>query len=131
MRQLRPLKTISTIGFAALVFSGAARADAAGDLTKLLNDYRQAEQKLRSAGERSEDRYDAKLVAANMDSRRRVNGEMRTRLAAIDPLELKGQDALSYEIFRWALDDEQRELKPGIVEHFQLLPLNQFDGQQI
>jgi uncharacterized protein (DUF885 family) len=131
MRQLRQLKCVFVIGFAALVFSGSARADAAGDLTKLLNDYRQAEQKVRSAGERNDDRYDAKLVAANMDARRRINGEMRTRLAAIDPSELKGQDELSYEIFHWALDDEQRELKPGIVEHFQLLPLNQFDGQQI
>ena len=134
---MRQFKFFLAISFTALLAAGPARADASADLTKLLRDYREAEQKLSppNATERREDGevaiYDAKRTAAYMDARRRIVQDMRTRLTAIDPSGLKTQDGLSYEIFRWAIDDEDRELKPGIAERFQLLALNQFNGMQI
>jgi uncharacterized protein (DUF885 family) len=148
--QMRQFRFFLAIFFTALLAAGPAHPDAglrhaaaatpaqAGtDLTKLLRDYREAEQKLRppDATERRGDGevaiYDAKRTAAYMDARRRIVQDMRTRLTAIDPSGLTTQDELSYEIFRWALDDEERELKPGIAERFQLLALNQFNGMQI
>jgi len=134
---MRRLRLIFVLGLIALAFGGPARADAGGDLTRLLRDYREAEFKLRptTAMERGDDRYtdryDENLTAAYMTGRRRINEDARTRLAGINPSALKPQDELSYEIFRWSLDDEARELKPGIAEHFQLLAVNQFDGAQI
>src|SRR3569832_1203063 len=115
----------------------AAAATAGNDLNKLLRDYREAETKLRPnraiarGDERYLDRYDDSLTQSYLNGRRRVNEDTRKKLAAIDSTALKTQDALSYDIFRWALEDEARELKPGIAERFQLLALNQFDGAQI
>ena len=134
---MRQFKFFLAVSLAALLAAGPACADPAADLTKLLRDYREAEQKLRppEATERRDDGevaiYDAKRTGAYMDARRHIVQDMHTRLAAIDPSGLKTQDGLSYEIVRWSLDDEERELKPGIAERFELLALNQFNGMQI
>ena len=115
----------------------AAAGAPATELNKLLRDYREAELKLRPneaiarGDERYLDHYDDSLTQSYLDARRQVNEETRNKLAAIDPSRLNVQDALSYDIFRWSLDDESREVKPGIAERFQLLALNQFDGAQI
>jgi uncharacterized protein (DUF885 family) len=134
---MRHLRLLLAIFLAAVLAAGSVRADAGADLTKLLRDYREAGLKLRptEAMERGDnrylDRYDENLTAAYMNARRRINEDTRAKLQAIDAGGLKPQDGLSYEIFRWALDDEARELKPGIAERFQLLALNQFNGAQI
>src|SRR3954464_812190 len=92
------------------IAASAARAGA--DLNKLLRDYREAEFKLRPneaiarGDERYLDRYDESLTQAYLNGRRRVSEDTRNKLAAIDPSSLNTQDALSYEIFRWALEDE-------------------------
>src|SRR5258705_1530988 len=125
------------LGLLALVSHGEARADAASDFTRLLSDYRSSESRLRPsatmplADQRYLDRYDDDLTPAYLDARRKINGDARMRLSAIDRNALKGQDRLSYDIFDWALADDATELKPGIAERFQLLPINQFDGAQI
>ncbi len=109
------------------------RADTDADLDKLLATYRQAEGKLTppERDERAAERYDEAITAAYLSARRRINEDTSAKLALIDPSALQPQDELSYEIFRWELDDEARELKPGIADRFQLLALNQFDGAQI
>lgn len=115
----------------------AATADAGAELNRLLRDYREAELKLRPneaiarGDERYLDRYDESLTQAYLNGRRRVNEDTRTKLAAVDAARLNAQDRLSYDIFRWALEDETRELRPGVAERFQLLALNQFNGAQI
>ena len=125
------------IGFAAFSVGGSAYADPGTELSGLLREYRQAESKLRpsTAMQRGDtrylDQYDENLSANYFNARRRINEQTRTKLAAIDAAGLTPQDALSYEIFRWSLDDEARELEPGVSERAQLLPLNQFDGPQI
>jgi len=125
------------LGLLALVSHSEARADAAGDFSRLLTDYRNAESRLRPsaamqlADQRYLDRYDDDLTPAYLDARRKINSDARTRLSAIDRDSLKGQDRLSYDIFNWALADDSSELKPGIADRFQLLPINQFNGAQI
>jgi uncharacterized protein (DUF885 family) len=134
---LRHIGFLFAIGFAACSVTGSAYADAAAELSGLLREYRQAESKLRPAtamqrgDTRYIDQYDEKLAATYFDARRRINEETRTKLAAIDPAGLKPQDTLSYEIFRWSLEDEGRELAPGVSETADLLELNQFNGPQI
>jgi uncharacterized protein (DUF885 family) len=128
---MRHCKFLIALGIAGLL-AGPAFADSGADLTKLMRDYRAAELRLRpNLAERDNDRYDAAASAAALTAQRRLNEDMRSKLGAIDASALKAQDSLSYEIFRWSLDDEARELKPGIAENFQLLALNQFDGAQI
>ena len=148
---MRHSKTFIAFGLAVFLAGGFAHAGppqagiqpiaaAPGDgaeFNKILRAYREAEQKLRPneaiarGDERYLDRYDDNLTQTYLSGMRRINEETRTKLAAIDRSSLKTQDALSYEIFRWELDDEARELAPGIAERFQLLALNQFDGAQI
>ena len=120
-----------SIAVAALLAAAPVYADAGADLTQLLRDYRAAEQKLQPSAGRDRDSYDEKQTAAYLNALRRINDDARARLARIDRAQLKNQDGLSYDIFRWGLDDEAGELKPGIAERFQLLGLNQFDGAQI
>jgi uncharacterized protein (DUF885 family) len=125
------------IGLAALVSAGVAHADAGSDLTKLLRDYGDAEQKLRprASAERGDSRYldgyDESATATYLAARRRINEDMRARLARIDAAALKAQDGLTFEIFRWDLDDEARELNPAIAENYRLLAINQFNGTQV
>ena len=115
----------------------AAASGPGAALDKLLRDYRDAELKLRPnaaiarGDERYLDHYDDSLTQSYLSGRRRINEETRSKLTAIDPSQLNAQDALSYDIFHWALEDESREVKPGIADRFQLLALNQFDGSQI
>jgi uncharacterized protein (DUF885 family) len=117
--------------------AGPVRADAGADLNRLLRDYREAELKVRpttaieNGDNRYLDRFDENLTAKYLAERRRINQATRAKLDGINLAALKTQDGLSYEIFRWALEDEARELKPGVAETFQLLALNQFDGAQI
>jgi uncharacterized protein (DUF885 family) len=122
-------KIFLVAGLACFFAAAPAHADAGADLNKLMRDYRASEAKLRpddTAGI-----YDEKVTADTLNARRRVNEDVRGKLAAIDAAALKTQDSLSYQIFRWSLDDEARELSPGIAENFQLLALNQFNGAQI
>jgi uncharacterized protein (DUF885 family) len=134
---MRQLKTYAVLGLMVIAFSGPAiAANPAADLNKVLNDYRAAEQKLpRNAGLKFGDDgsefYDPSGARAGIGAQRRINLDARNRLDRIDPTGLKPQDKLTYQIFRWALEDEQRELQPGIAEVSDLLPLSQFDGPQI
>ena len=134
---MRQFGILFAIGFAACSVTGSAYADAASELSGLLREYRQAESKLRPAtamqrgDTRYLDQYDENLAADYFSARRRINDDTRAKLAKLDPTGLKPQDTLSYEIFRWSLDDEARELAPGISETADLLELNQFDGPQI
>jgi uncharacterized protein (DUF885 family) len=124
MNRFKLLLAIALTGAAA---AEPAHADASADLNKLMRDYRDAESKLQPGYTKSSDPN----ASAAIDAQRHINTDISGRLAVIDETSLKPQDALSYEIFRWALDDEARELKPGIAESFELLALNQFDGAQI
>ena len=134
---MRQFKRVLALLFTALMFAAPVHADAGADLTGLMRSYREAELKLRpsTAIERGDDRYldryDENLTAAYMNARRKINDDTRDRLAAVDPSGMNPQDGLSYEIFRWALEDEARELQPGVAERFQLLALNQFNGGHI
>jgi uncharacterized protein (DUF885 family) len=134
---MRQLKTFAVLGLTVVAFSGPAiAANPAADFNKVLNDYRAAEQKLpRNAGLKFGDDgsefYDQSGAQAGIEAQRRINQDARNRLDTIDPTALKPQDKLTYQIFRWALEDEQRELQPGIAEVSELLPLSQFDGPQI
>ncbi|MEA2824900.1 MAG: hypothetical protein QOF03_1382 [Alphaproteobacteria bacterium] len=125
------------IGLAVFVSAGAAHADAGNDLTKLLRDYSDAEQKLRprTAAEHGDSRYldgyDENATSVYLAARRRINEDMHARLEKIDAPALKAQDKLTFEIFRWDLDDEARELNPVIAENYRLLAFNQFNGTQV
>jgi uncharacterized protein (DUF885 family) len=135
--QTTPARAALGLGFAVLLFAAPAHADAGSDLTKLLRDYSDAEQKIRprTAAERGDSRYldgyDENATATYLTARRRINEDIRARLEKIDAAALKAQDGLTFEIFRWDLDDEARELNPAIAENFRLLALNQFNGAQI
>jgi uncharacterized protein (DUF885 family) len=128
----RPLLSAAAI---ALLCAAPASGDVGSDLNGLINGYLNAEQRLRPANDagvgQNLQRYDENRTAAYMADRRKLNEGTRTRLAAIDRGKLKPQDEITYDIFRWELDDEADELAPGVAERFQLLPLNQFDGLQI
>lgn len=134
---MRQLKFLSVLGFAALAFSSAAAAvDSASDFNRLLNDYRATEQKLPRDPELTRESdgseiYNQKGALAAIELRRHITQDTLSRLEKIDPADMRPQDKLSYQIFHWALEDEQRELAPDIAELPDLLPLNQFDGRQI
>ena len=135
--QMALCRAALAIGLAALVSAGPAYADADGDLSKLLRDYSDAEQKLRplSAAEHGDSRYldgyDENATANYLAARRRINGDIHARLETIDAAALKTQDRLTLEILRWDLDDEARELNPVIAENYRLLAFNQFNGTQV
>ena len=133
---MRQLNKYALIGLCAFMSSvPAMAAGPAADLNALLNDYRKSEQKLpRDAalrsGEDGSEIYDSRGALKEIEAHRRINQAARLRLDGIDPSGMKPQDRLSYQIFRWSLDDEERELQPDIAELSGLLPLNQFDGPQ-
>lgn len=134
---MRQLKFFLLLGFAALAFSGAAAAaDPASEFNHLLNDYRAAEQKLQrdpelTRGPDGSESYNQKGALSAFELRRHINQDTLSRLDKIDPADMRPQDKLSYQIFHWELEDEQRGLAPEIAELPGLLPLNQFDGRQI
>ena len=136
-RVMRHLTGFAVVGFGILILGGPpAAADSASDLSRLLADYRASEQKLpRDAGlQRADDGseiYDQKGALKQFEAQRRINQSARSRLDAIDPSAMKPQDKLSYQIFRWALDDERSGLDPAIADIPGLMPLSQFDGPQI
>jgi uncharacterized protein (DUF885 family) len=124
-------------GFVALLpFAGLA-ADSGKELEQLLKDYRTSEARLDSSSsmelsdQRYLERYEDDLLPAYIEARRKINEDTRAKLATIDRTKLGRQDRLSYDIFAWSLSDDADELKPGVADRFQLLPLNQFDGAQI
>jgi uncharacterized protein (DUF885 family) len=133
----RRYRIIAMLGISMVAFNApATAADPGADLNNVLRYYRDAEQKIRpdAALHRNDDgsqTYDETGALKAADAERRAIQEARSRLDRIDFPGLKPQDKLSYEIFRWALDDEDRELQPAIAEIPGLLPLNQFDGEQI
>src|SRR5438105_4033484 len=133
----RQFRIFVLLGASILALSApATAADPGTDLNNVLCYYRDAEQKIRpdAALHRNDDgteTYDASGALKSIDTRRHANQEARSRLDKIDFSGLKPQDKLSYEIFRWALDDEERELQPAIAEIPALFPLSQFDGEQI
>ena len=134
---MRQLKFFPVLGFAALAFSGAAAApDPANDFNHLLNDYRAAEQKLPrdpelTRGPDGSETYNQKGALSGIELQRHIDQDTLSRLDKIDPADMRPQDKLSYQIFHWSLEDEQRGLAPDIAELPDLLPLNQFDGRQI
>src|SRR4051812_12603762 len=109
-------RAVLALGFSTLIAAGPVRADAGTDLTKLVRDYGAAEQKIRprSAAERGDSRYldgyDESATATYLAARRRINEDSRARLDRIDAAALKAQDGLTFQIFRWDLEDEAREL---------------------
>jgi len=125
------------IGLAAFVSAGPVHADAGSDLAKLLRDYSDAEQKVRprAAAEHGDSRYldgyDENATSVYLAARRRINEDMHARLEKIDAPALKAPDKLTFDIFRWDLDDEARELNPVIAENYRLLAFNQFNGTQV
>jgi uncharacterized protein (DUF885 family) len=108
--------------------SAIARADASGDLARLLRDYRQAERDIKAPGPTADGRYDETANAKYFADERRLAEDTLKRLSAIDRDGLEGEDGLSYDIFQWELADDADEIDSGTSAAFQLLPLNQFDG---
>ena len=127
----------SALVLSALVGAAPARADAGGDLTRLLRDYREGTRTLsvaidpERANKSSTDDYDEAGIAKYLTARRQLNQNLTGRLLAIPKEQLSPSDLLTYEIFRWDLDEEGAELAPGVAERFWLLPLNQFDGRHL
>ena len=135
---MRLVRNALVAGFLALLPAGAGiAADSSAALERLLSEYRNAEARLDSSSsmelsdQRYLERYEDDLLPPYIEARRKINEETRAKLAAIDRSSLGRQDQLSYDIFGWSLSDDAEELKPGVADRFQLLPLNQFDGAQI
>jgi uncharacterized protein (DUF885 family) len=125
-RRARLVFALLAAGLLAVVSAPSARADASGDLNGLIRGYLRAEQNLHapdSANENADSAYFTK--------RRALNAGTDTRLNAIDRSGLDAENQLTFDIFAWDLSDEADELKPGVANRFLLLPLNQFDGEQI
>lgn len=106
-------------------------------LAQLLKDYDEANLRLHPStalwrgDTRYLDRYEDDLTAAYLVDAHKNNTDFKTRLNAIDRAKLDAEDQLSYDIFAWQLDDDARLLAPGIAEHFQMLPIDQFNGAQV
>ncbi len=129
--------TAALLGVTLLISSEPAwAADPGADLNRVIRDYRAAEQKLpREAdikrGDGGAGQYDDRGAAAQITLRQKINQAAEASLNRLDPAGMRPQDRLSYAIFHWWLDDEQRELQPGVDQLSDLLPLSQFDGPQV
>lgn len=137
-KRMRLAGYVVVAGFLALCPAGIGiAADSGTALERVLRDYRNAEARLDASSsmelsdQRYLERYEDDLLPAYVEARRKINKDTRAKLAAIDHRNLSRQDQLTYDIFTWSLSDDAEELKPGIAEGFQLLPLNQFNGAQI
>ena len=135
---MRLIRYAIAAAFLALFPAGAgSAADSGAALERLLREYRNSEARLESSSsmelsdQRYLERYEDDLLPPYVEARRKINGETRAKLAAIDRASLGRQDQLSYDIFAWSLSDNAAGLKQGVSEIFQLLPLNQFNGPQI
>ncbi|HEV2562134.1 MAG TPA: DUF885 domain-containing protein [Rhizomicrobium sp.] len=121
----------------ALIAFAPAQASPAGDLASLVKDYDEAQLVLypSTALWRGDRRYLGKyeddLSAAHLAERRKENAEFRARLSGIDRAQLDAEDQLSYDIFDYNLADDAGALAPGLGEHFQMLPLDQFNGNHV
>ncbi|HVP84650.1 MAG TPA: DUF885 domain-containing protein [Rhizomicrobium sp.] len=121
----------------ALFLAGAAHAAPSSELSTLLKDYDDAHLKLYPTDAlwrgdtRYLDKYEDTLTPEFLVEARKENAAFRARLSKISREALDAEDALSYDIFAWQLDDEARLLAPGIAERFQMLPLDQFGGAQV
>lgn len=120
-----------------LLFAGAAQAAPSADLAALLHDYDEAHLKLYPSDAlgrgdtRYLDRYEDNLTPEFLAEARKENADFRARLKAIARAGLDEEDRLSYDIFAWQLADDAGALAPGVAEHFQMLPLDQFGGAQV
>ena len=134
---MRQLRFHAVLGIFLLIGTASAfAADPGAELSRALRDYRSAEQRLPrepdlARGDDGSQHYDQRGEFANIEARKRINETARTRIEKLDPAGMRPQDRLSWSIFKWQLDDEQRELQPGVEELSDLLPLSQFDGPQI
>lgn len=134
---MRIVRNAVIAGFLALLPAAGHGADSGAALERLLRDYRNSESRLDSSSsmelsdQRYLERFEDDLLPAYVEARRKINAETRAKLDAIDRSSLKGQDQLSYDIFGWSLSIDADELKSGIADRFQMLPLNQFNGAQI
>src|SRR2546423_12258389 len=123
-RSQRPLAGAMLAFAVMLLAAGPVRADASADLTKLLRDYGDAEQKLkpRTAAERGDSRYldgyDESATSAYLAARRGLNEETRAQLRRIDAAALEAQDGLTLASFRWDLGDGARGVKPRLAPNF-------------
>ncbi|HEY4126402.1 MAG TPA: DUF885 domain-containing protein [Rhizomicrobium sp.] len=121
----------------ALLFAAVAHAAPSADLATLFKDYDEAHLKLYPTDAlwrgdtRYLDRYEDNLTPEFLVEARKENADFRARLAKIARGPLDEEDGLSYDIFAWQLADDQSALAPGIAEHFQMLPIDQFGGAQV
>lgn len=107
------------------------------DLAQLFKDYDEAglraspSSALWRGDMRYLDRYEDNLTPEFLVEQRKENADFRARLAAVDRASLDAEDQLSYDIFAYTLDDDARGLAPGIADHFQMIPIDQFNGAHI
>jgi uncharacterized protein (DUF885 family) len=134
---MRHLAPVALIGITLVVASAPGlAADPGADLNRAVRDYRAAEQRLPrdpdlKRGDDGTELYDESGATAQIAARQRINQSARASLDKLDPADMRPQDRLTYATFRWWLDDEQRELQPGLDQLSDLLPLSQFDGPQV
>ncbi len=121
----------------ALLLAGAAQAAPSAELGILLKDYDEAHLKLYPTDAlgrgdlRYLDKYEDNLTPEFLAEARKENAGFVARLNAITRGELDEEDRLSYDIFAWQLSDDAGALAPGVGEHFQMLPIDQFGGAQV
>jgi uncharacterized protein (DUF885 family) len=133
---MRVAPCLIAAGLSALLLAGPARADAGGDFARVLRDYQNAEAGLRPSQRARDngdylDRNGEALTAGYLDAQEKITEEARARLQGIDRDALTSEDRLSYDIFRWSIEDDRDEFVSGAAERDRLLPLNQFNGAQI
>jgi uncharacterized protein (DUF885 family) len=135
MTRLRPGLAWALLAVCLVLAPVSQAADsAAGALTELLRRHDEADRQLYPSaaiqqGDNSRlDAYEDDLSAQHLAERTRLNAQERASLARIARSELSPQQQLSYDIFAWNLDDENRALAPNVARALQMLPLNQFFG---
>jgi len=92
--------------------NGAALASSAEDLQQLLSDHwaHQEREKIYYRTDPDAWRMNGKLsehTAAARDRRHTANGVFLSRLEAIDPTELQGEDRVSYKVFKYERESER------------------------
>ena len=131
------MKTIFLAALFCLLALAPAQASPAGDLAALVKDYDEAQLVLYPSSAlwrgdlRYLDKYEDDLSPEHLAERRKENAQFRARLSGIDRAELDAEDQLSYDIFAYNLADDAGALAPGLGEHFQMLPLDQFNGNHV
>jgi uncharacterized protein (DUF885 family) len=111
--------------------SASARADAPGDLARILRDYREADRKIVVPGPDKDGNYDVVGNTKYLAREKALTEETMKRLGTLDRAGLKDEDALTYDIFAWELADDDDEINSGTTQRSQLLALNQFNGSYL